>query len=105
MASWIFSAVAAHPDIKMTVTIQEERRDELNKNIATLLTRLLTENCIAQAKKAIETDGTEGFQTAFGFVGKLAMQELMTNKDVSTAISGFEKHMDKKKFEAAFSNK
>lgn len=39
-------------------------------------------------------------QKAFELVGRVAMQEIMTNQNVAIAISGFEKNMDKEKFNA-----
>ena len=41
------------------------------------------------------------FEAAFARLGQLAMQELMTEKSVQAAMGHFEKHLDKKRLDAA----
>lgn len=105
MARWVFVGMASHPEIKTLSNVTQANRDELNKIMATMVTRLMTESCQAQARSAMAKDGGAAFQVAFGAVGKLAMQELMSNPNVNTSFSDFSKYIDQKKFNSAFSNK
>jgi hypothetical protein len=105
MARWVFVGMASHPEIKTLSNITQAKRDELDKSMAVLVTRLMTESCAVQARSAMEKDGGEAFKVAFGVVGKLAMQELMSNPNVNAAFSDFTKYMDPKKINSALPNK
>jgi len=52
---------------------------------------------------AMEKDGSEAFKIAFGVLGRLAMQELMSNPDVNASVAGFTKYIDKSKLDSGFS--
>lgn len=100
MARWIFLAMAAHPDLRTLVPAADGPREASQKTFAQMVSRLMTENCTAEVKAAVKTDGSMAFKKAFGQLGQLAMMELMSNPDVASAISGFERHVDKEKLEA-----
>ena len=85
--------------------IDDANRDELDKLLATMLTRLMTDTCRTEAKAAMEKDGSQAFQNAFGTIGKLAMQELMSNPEVNASFSRFAKYIDQKKMNAVFAGK
>lgn len=105
IAQWLFFAMAAHPDMQEFSKVTENAQKKANEFIGKLLTRLLTENCPTQAKQAMEKKGSVAMNDAFGLVGKVAMQELMTNKGVTDSISGFEKFIDKEKINSVMSGK
>jgi hypothetical protein len=64
-----------------------------------------TETCSEQAKEAVKTEGAGSFEAAFNVLGRLAMQELMTDPSVRASISNYTKYLDRSKFEAVFSKK
>jgi hypothetical protein len=105
MAKWMFMAISVHPEIHSFSNIPEKKRDEINMAMGALITKLLTESCPAQAKEAVEKGGSDALKTAFGVVGQLAMQELMSNPEVNSSISGFVKYVDKNKMDSAFTKK
>ena len=45
-------------------------------------------------------DGSIALQSAFELTGRVAMQELMTDSNVTAALAGFEQYLDAKKLEA-----
>jgi hypothetical protein len=96
LAQWIFFGMAAHPDIKKYSKVGEEDQINIDKFVGGLVTRLLTNDCLQQTKNAVNTDGPNALKDAFGLVGKVAMQELMSNKEVSTSLYGYAKYLDKK---------
>jgi hypothetical protein len=61
--------------------------------------------CLAQARSALEKDGSAAFPAAFGVMGQLAMQELMSDPGVNAAMLDFSKYLDQKKFNSAFQKK
>ncbi len=104
MARWMFIAMSAHPEMHDLSKVSKNDQDEINIRMGGLVTKLLTESCPVQAKKAME-EGAEAMKTAFAVVGQLAMQELMTNPGVKSSISGFANYMDKDKMNSVFLRK
>lgn len=104
LARWIFVAMAAHPEIGDLSKVTSSDREAVNKIAGDLVTRLISQNCADRAKAAIKNEGAKSLQESFGVLGKLAMQELMTNPAVASSLLGYEKYIDKKKVEATFSN-
>jgi hypothetical protein len=105
MARWVFVGMSAHPEIRSLSNVTEKDRDELDKTMAALLTKLIVKNCPSQAKTAMQNEGNAAFQAAFGTIGKLAMQELMSNTEVNSSFSRFSKYLDKNKIDSVSSNK
>lgn len=88
MARWIFVGMSTHPEIKSLSNVAETDRDQIDKTMAAMVTRLLTENCKVQAKLASEKESGEApLKTAFGAMGQLAMQELLVNPEVNSAFA------------------
>lgn len=107
LARWIFMAVTAHPDIRELSAATEEQIVQSNKNMAILVTRLLTENCTAEVRAARNEGGganTNMFQ-AFKSLGEVAMQELMGNRNVAKSVGDYVQYLDKKKIEGVLSTK
>lgn len=102
LAKWIYFGLSAHSTIKPYSTVSENDLEESDKYVGTLITRLLTENCPAQAKSAYDKGGAGAFEYAFGVVGQVAMQEIMAESNVSQALQSFENYLDKEKFNQTF---
>lgn len=101
MARWIFAGMAVHPEIQNFSNVTEIDREELDKKLAAIVTRLLTENCKTQTKLALEKEADEApIKTSFSVLGQLAMQELMSNSKVQTVFTSFAKYLDKEKFKS-----
>ena len=100
LAQWVFFGMAVHPDLSSYTSISTSARDESNKFIAELLTRLITEDCPTESERAIDEGGTLAMQGAFEVVGAVAMQELMTDQNIAIALAEFEKYMDESMFKA-----
>lgn len=105
LAKWVFVAMSAHPEIKPLSKASDAVKESLDKNLASLATKLITESCRAEAHQAFSTEGEKSFEFAFHALGRLAMQELTTNPAVSASFSNYVKYLDRSKFEAAFSGK
>jgi hypothetical protein len=103
MARWIFIAMAAHPEMKDISAVTPEAREAASKEMAALVTRLLTEQCVAQARAlfAQGNGSTNALVTSFGALGQVAMHELMADPRVNAATGEFTKYLDRQKFEAA----
>ena len=107
LAKWIFLAMAAHPEMREHASPNTARAaDESSRRVAALVVRLLADDCVKETKAVIQGGPfTQSFQVAFARLGELAMQELMTDKAVATAMGDFEQYLDKKRLEQALIGK
>ncbi|PKO48076.1 MAG: hypothetical protein CVU31_07555 [Betaproteobacteria bacterium HGW-Betaproteobacteria-4] len=102
MARWVFIGMSTHPEIQSLSNVTQADRETLDQQMAAMITRLITENCTAQVKLARNKDGSNALKDAFEIIGKLAMQELMSNPNVNSAFTTFTKYVDQNKFSAVF---
>lgn len=100
LAKWMFVAMASHPELQGLSNITDSDREKTYQALGATVTKLLTQSCPEQTRSALATDAGEAFKLAFGFLGKLAMQELMTNPEVGASFSGFERYIDQQKLKA-----
>jgi len=100
LVQWIFVAMSRHPSVSSLTKITADDVEKHNKVAGELFTRLLTETCAEQTKKAVKYEGGAAIQNAFGVLGQVATSELFTNQDVAAVMSGLEKYLDAKKLEA-----
>lgn len=105
LARWMFLAIAAHPEIRTLSNVSDEVRDKTFQSVGEVLTRLLSESCVAQVRAAVQHEGSQSLNGAFNALGQLAFQELMSAREVSAAISGVERYTDREKIQAALSSK
>jgi hypothetical protein len=105
LAQWVFTGMAAHPDMAKLTSISSEVRDSGNKAVGLLFTHLFAETCTEELKAAMQYEGESVLRGGFEFLGKLAMQELMTNPQVSAAFNGPEKYIDQNRLRAAMLSK
>lgn len=99
LAKWIFVGMAAHPEIRSLSAITPEATEEAQKAMGRIVTQLIGTACAQEMTAAVKADGPLGINTAFEHLGKIAMQELMSNPQVNATIGGFERFIDKKKLE------
>lgn len=104
-ARLMFVSMAAHPEMRDLAGPLKDAKEEASREVGKMVTRLLAENCTAQAKAVIKNEGGGSFQESFGVLGQLAMQELMSSKEVSIAIGSFENYIDKTKVQNALVEK
>jgi hypothetical protein len=89
-------SIAAHPEIKPFSKASPESIEQTNREVGSIVTRILTVDCPVELKRATKNDPM-ALQTAFEWLGRVAMQELMTNQSVTQAISAYGKYVDQEK--------
>lgn len=100
LARWMFVAMAAHPDMRAIASVPAAATEDASRAAGELFTRLLAETCPAQVKAAMQAGGPMAIQAAFQVLGQLAMQELMSDKDVLASMAILERYIDKQKLDA-----
>ncbi len=101
LVQWIFALVALHPDVQSVALVSDSTRTVLNRGVATLMERLLTVSCPAQARAAIKAQGPKAFEASFGVLGQVATQSLFTSPQVTAGMTEFVAFFDVAKLQAA----
>ncbi len=102
LAKWFFVGMSAHPELGAIAKASAEDTEGVLRVVGTLITRLISEDCPNEMRAVVKAEGTEGIGVAFEFLGKTAMQELVSNPSVTRVIGGFERYVDKTKMEPIF---
>lgn len=100
LARWIFLAMAEHPEIRELAKVPTTAGDESARTVASLVTRLIVDSCPKQIEQLIRAEGPSSLSTAFGFLGNVAFQELVTNEQVSKSIQQYHRYIDRSKMDA-----
>ena len=102
-ARWIFAAISQHPVVADLSATTPASREEANRSIGAIVTRLIAVDCVQEAKAAMSgPDGNTVFGRAFASLGELAMQEIMTDPQVAKGMQDLPRYLDRQQFEAAF---
>ena len=96
LAKWIYFSLAVHPEMKPYSNVSVDVRADTDKYVAALVTRLLVDDCASQLRIAQKADPSS-IRKAFELVGQVAMQEIMTNPDVTSAVSSYAQYIDQKR--------
>jgi hypothetical protein len=97
LVRWMFAAASAHPAVASLTNGVPQQLDDANKTLGALVTRLLTDSCKDKAKKALSYEGPAAFRASFEVLGRIAGTELFSSPEVTHAMTGLEKYLDKKK--------
>ena len=93
LARWIFTVMTLHPEVASISSVTPEMRRATDKAAGTLLSRLLTKDCKAQFIAQYKDD-PQSVKDSFEALGRMAMQELTANPNVTAGMSGFIQYMD-----------
>jgi len=99
---WIFAAMAFHPAVKPLSNIPQPRRDEIDSKAGQLMMRLMTVDCRAQLVSALKYEGHSAIEGAFGVLGQVAMQGLMSDPAVNKGMESLGKNIDGAKLQEVF---
>lgn len=101
LVKWIFLAMSKHPEISELASATPANDEESNRRVGKLVTRLLAEDCASEVKAMISEHGPGSLSQAFEVLGRVAMQELMTQPDVNAAFSGLDRFTDQARINRA----
>ncbi|MFT4074782.1 MAG: hypothetical protein QM647_04555 [Asticcacaulis sp.] len=99
---WIFAAIALHPDIRSMANISPDERAAINKTAASLMVRLLTEDCRTESVVALKYEGTVSVQTSFSLLGQIAAQGIFTAPEVAAGMADLTANVDADKLNALY---
>ena len=99
---WIFAALAQHPDLNAMSAVTAPQKELLDKNLASVLQRILVEQCSSQTKAVIQADGFEAVGTSFQELGTITGNEILKTPEVKSQLNGVLKHVDMGKLVTTF---
>ena len=91
---WTFAALAQHPDLNAMSAISATQKEQLDKNLAQVLQRILVEQCSSQTKAVIQTDGLEAVGESFQELGTITGNEILKTPQVKNQLNGVFKHVE-----------
>ncbi len=100
---WIFAMVTRHPSVASMTSISDAQRKDINQKAGALFTRLLTDNCATEVKKAYKDEGEPAIEAAFANLGATAMQDIMSDPSVQAAGGDIQPYVDNAKLSALLS--
>lgn len=101
LVKWMYFSMSAHPELKPHTNISLEDRQDSHQTIAKLITRLFVEDCPNEARAARKTD-PQALKKAFELVGKVAIQDMLTDKAVRAAVNDYTRFLDREKIKSVF---
>ena len=103
LARWVFASAAQNPDVADLATVTDEQRTEMSKSAATILERVVTEDCRTQYRDARKNEGQNAnmLSMSLSTLVQVAMGKLVDNPAVSQALGGIDKELNKQKFAEA----
>lgn len=101
LVRWMFASEAQHPAVSELATVAPEQRTELSKTVAAVFERLLTKDCQTQFADARAHEGEKTVSVSFSILVQTALQGMIENPNVSSALSAVDDHLNKEKISAA----
>ncbi|MGN7836143.1 MULTISPECIES: hypothetical protein [Acinetobacter] len=99
---WTFVALSAHPDLKAFSNVTATQKEALDKNLATVLQRILVEQCSAQTKAVIQAEGLEAVGNSFQGLGRSTGEEILKNPEINNQLKGILRYVDLNKLVTTF---
>ncbi|MGB1560940.1 MAG: hypothetical protein ACPHN2_05505 [Sinimarinibacterium flocculans] len=101
LARWIYFAIAAHPEMTPFSKVSTSDRLKSDEYVGSLVTRLFVENCASELVEAQKAD-PRSVEKAFELVGNVAMQELLNDPGVMSAITNYARFVDQSRINSLF---
>jgi hypothetical protein len=97
--------MSAHPDMSDLTATSDATRIQSNKAMATLISRLLTQDCVVEARLVQNKPGNSSMSDSFKSLGEVAMRELIANRNVTASIGDYLQYVDKQQLMEALRQK
>lgn len=98
VARWMLVAMASAPQMRDVLTVAPGRKEGLDRGMAALFTRLLVRDCPDAAQAVFKLKSNQAFQVAGESLGRVAVQELLTNPQASAALGEYVKYLKAEEF-------
>jgi hypothetical protein len=100
VATWLLLATASSPQLAGAATVEPGRKEQADRVMAQLFTRLLTVDCLNFSRAMLASKGQDAFEVASGTLGQIAMNELMSNPQARAAMGDYLRYLNEADFAA-----
>ena len=94
LVKWIFRVYGDHPEVSYMVDLSDREKKVIDKEVAQIFTRLLSEDCKDETKKALDYEGDNVMFTAYSILGQAAAEGFNDDPNVKRSISKFTEFID-----------
>ena len=94
LVKWMFRVYGEHPEVSHMVDLSDREKKVIDQEVAQLFTRLLSEDCTDETKKALDYEGDNVMFTAFSVLGQAAAKSFNDNPTVKISINKFTEFID-----------
>lgn len=98
VARWLLTSIASTPQAAGVATLTPGKKDEFDKGMAVVFTRLLSVDCADQARPLFKARDDAGFRVAGEALGRVAMEELLNNPQATAAMTAYTKYLKQEDF-------
>lgn len=99
---WTFVALSAHPDLVAFSNVTAEQKNQLDQKLAQVLQRVIVEQCAAQTKAVIQSDGVQAVAESFQELGRQAGEDILNDPAVRQQLQGTLRYIDLNKLVMTF---
>ena len=99
LVKWIFRVYGDHPEVTYLLDLSDREKMVIDKDVANIFTRLLSEDCIDETKEALDYEGESVMFNAFRILGNVAAQGIVDNPEVKKSINKFVELIDYEKLD------
>lgn len=99
---WTYAALSVHPDLKAFSNITPTQKDQLDQKLAQVLQRIIVEQCSAQTKAVIQTEGLQAVGQSFQQLGRDAGESIIKDPAVNQQLQGTLRYIDLNKIAMTF---
>ena len=99
LVKWIFRVYGEHPEVSYMVDLSDREKKVIDKDVADLFTRLLSEDCADETKKALNYEGDVVMFKAFRVLGQVAAKGFNDDPNVTKSINKFVELVDTEKLD------
>jgi hypothetical protein len=100
LVRWMFAALAAGPAVRDIAKTTPEQRTAISAEAGHMFVRLVTQDCHAETVAALKYEGATAIEFGFSTLGNVAARDMMSDPAVRAEMSGLDKTMDAKAFDA-----
>lgn len=91
---WVAVSIASAPTMQDAVTLKPGAKEAADKGMAAVFTRLFTVDCRNEAAPLLKNNDNAGVEAAFGELGRIAMNELISDPVVEQNLTSFTQYAD-----------
>lgn len=99
-ARWFVAILASAPKVQGVATVEPGVKDQLDRQVAAIFTRIITKDCVAESRPLWKARSNAAFRVAGEALGRLAMQEVTADADGRMIFAGYASHINPADFAA-----